>query len=382
MKIVFVSSARYPTEKAYGVTIGETAKAANEIGHESMILTLGSSGIDEYGNRYLGIANHIYAAIENIKVIKWHVFRKYLFSVKSAIFSIHVFFSPKGKAAEIIWTRDIYIALINAIFTKGKKSVLLEIHHPPRGATKFLLFAVSLSKRNYISTISEWHRTELLKILPEIPILLTPMAVPKSYFSLTGVNSFPKASNISICYLGKSQSSGFDNGLDSLLKSISSLIKMNSNFSFTFIGLEEPAVVNLKNLSIELQIPSTRIEFISHVSHTEVPSILENYDFGILPYSENRYNDARFPIKLLEYAACEIAIIATDTLRNRSILGTDKALFYNPEFEFDLVRTVLLALSRKSETKSQIERAKKWASEFTYEKRVNIVIESMRTEVN
>ena len=49
-KIIFLTPARYPTEKAYGVTTGNTIEALSRAGARAEIWNRDYSGTDEYGN--------------------------------------------------------------------------------------------------------------------------------------------------------------------------------------------------------------------------------------------------------------------------------------------------------------------------------------------
>ena len=64
MKFLFVCESRYPTPKAYGVTIGRTAESARRLGHDVTILTPNFKGIDSYGNYALPAISKIYNFIE------------------------------------------------------------------------------------------------------------------------------------------------------------------------------------------------------------------------------------------------------------------------------------------------------------------------------
>ena len=50
MKVDFLLTSSYPTEKAYGVTTSETAKAIREMGIDTRILSVGSSNSDSAQN--------------------------------------------------------------------------------------------------------------------------------------------------------------------------------------------------------------------------------------------------------------------------------------------------------------------------------------------
>lgn len=378
MKIVFVSSARYPTEKAYGVTIGETAKAANKIGHESMILTLGSSGIDEYGNEYIGISNHILKQLEKTKNIKSKIAQKYFFNFKSLFFSQTVFKTIKFEEIDILWTRDIFLAFFNLFRRNGNLKLILEIHHIPKGFTNLILKLVILKSNNIVVTISEFHKAELRKTLQNNSIVIAPMSVPTHFFSHSKTISFPSQQRLRICFLGKYSSSGFSNGLESLLNSVHMLEEFDFKFNFTFIGLEPEFATTLQKMVEKLKFSNGKIEFISHVSHTALPEMLRGYDIGVIPYPESSYNNGRIPIKIFEYAACKVAILATKTTAHLRILDDSIATFYNNNEISNFATLVNEMMDNSDFTEKKIESSYNWAKKFDYQHRVSNVLRQIQ----
>src|SRR5690606_2133606 len=46
-----------------------------------------------------------------------------------------------------------------------------------------------------------------------------------------------------------------------------------------------------------------------HVSHEQIPSYIQKFDVGILPYLSNDYNRGVFPLKFVEYLACGVPVV-------------------------------------------------------------------------
>ena len=60
-----------------------------------------------------------------------------------------------------------------------------------------------------------------------------------------------------------------------------------------------------------------------------IPEMLREFDIGVIPYPESVYNNGRIPIKIFEYAACKVAILASETTAHQRILSESIATFYN-----------------------------------------------------
>ena len=106
---------------------------------------------------------------------------------------------------------------------------------------------------------------------------------------------------------------------------------------------------------------------------------MSKIEIGLVPYPETTYNSRRFPIKLVEYAARGILILASDTLAHREILTEDIAYFYPQQSEFGLEAALNLINSDIDEANRKIKNAHLWAQRFTYGSRVKGVIQEMHT---
>ena len=83
------------------------------------------------------------------------------------------------------------------------------------------------------------------------------------------------------------------------------------------------------------------IKFESHVKHDQVPMFLKDVSIGLIPYEKTEYNNQRFPIKALEYAASRVTILATDIPINKEILSGEVCYFYSPDTPGDLCRALI-----------------------------------------
>jgi glycosyltransferase involved in cell wall biosynthesis len=192
------------------------------------------------------------------------------------------------------------------------------------------------------------------------------MGVPNSFFLTESKHS---SDPVIVGYLGKGISSGHDN---ELLEVIHAAKKLDSTvgFQFKFIGLEASYKEKLKSLASQLEINPSTIIFVDHVEHIDIPSELGTIDIGLLPYGDSAYNSERFPIKVLEYAAAGIPIIATGTLAHRELLDEGFTRFYSKNNSDDLADAIIDVGNRVKQSKQMSETARQFASKFTYDERV------------
>jgi glycosyltransferase involved in cell wall biosynthesis len=192
------------------------------------------------------------------------------------------------------------------------------------------------------------------------------MGVPNSFFLTKKINALDP---VTVGYLGKGVSSGHDN---ELLEIIYAAKKLTSTFEvqFKFIGLEAKYKEKMKSLASQLKISPSTIIFVDHVDHTDIPFELGTIDIGLLPYGESAYNSERFPIKVLEYAAAGLPIIATGTLGHRELLDEEFTRFYSKNNHDDLADAIVYVGNRVKQSKQMSEAARQFASKFTYDERV------------
>jgi len=368
LKIVYLSTSRLPTEKAYGVTVMETSKAARSLGIE---FTVCAPGIK---------SDHVRDQIMSIPAIKFPMFlRNHNFSsLRMAFFRMNSILIPlvaigmkKFYKCEFIWLRDPLSALVLANVLRRKK-ILLEIHHRPVGLS--LSLTKKLSKKNNLSfaALTPKLLAQIQDDVPGINILEAPMGVPESFFKRRDVGI--EKSNFRFLYIGKGESSGFDNGLGVLVGDFGRALELHPHISMTFLGLEPRYQVVITERMVELGIGKEKVMFVDHMPHFQVPLILDSHDVGVLPYLESTYNNERFPIKSLEYAAAELSIMASETDAHISLIGPKNAFFYKPgeikSFEAQVTKlTENFALRTE-----KIINAKIWAENFTYRKRIQRVM--------
>jgi len=369
-KILLVSSSRYPTEKAYGVTVGRSAEAASQMGDKVVIISPTYSGYDYLGNEVVTISNLFSKVIKLFYFITFGSFNILHFYLgRLAVYkkTKKIIFSEKF---DFLWVRDPIIA-----YKAGKKfdlPVLLEIHHIPKKLDLHYCKKISKLKNITFATLTDFHKEELQKkgIFGEIQVI--PMGYSKDFHAKA--LSWPKSdgSKIRVCYLGKSQSNGNDNLIEDMVRSLMVLLRKVSNIELVLIGLEKDFIS--RNLMSDREIlcayQSGRIVITPHVSHLLVPEILKTIDIGVLPYPNTYYNNSRFPIKALEYAASATAIVSSRTESHRGILKEDFASFYDQGDLESLASTILEVINNPTRTLEKLISAQEWAEKFTYSSRV------------
>lgn len=368
MKIVYLSTSRLPTKKAYGVTVLESFKAARRLGIDIEVYAPGSK------------SKQIADQINFVPSLKFPPFLKNasisglrlaLFRLNSVLIPLAALRIRKFRQSEYIWLRDPTSALVLAIINPGKK-ILLEIHHRPAGLSISLFRKLSAIENVSFAAITPKLKAQIEDVIPGIKMLEAPMGVPESFFSVRKTKIDKTVTRY--LYMGKGESSGFDNGLQVFIQDFARALKLYPQISLTFLGLESRFKELLTMQLFDLNVGLGKIIFVDHVPHDQVAKILCAHDVGVLPYPASIYNNERFPIKSLEYAASGLVIIASNIDSHLELIGHSNGFFYIPG-EINSFESQVAKIEKELDLRATKNvSARKWATGFTYEKRVQRVM--------
>jgi hypothetical protein len=308
-KILFLTPARYPTEKAYGVTTGNTLEALSRLGASVEIWNRDYSGTDEYGNHLFQPGKkklpkkRLLYRIDILGVSKWAYVLdqlKFGLSCKVAL--------KKELGNVVVWTRFPLVALVASV-SPNIELVVIELHHQPNFTSRLFLRGLGKLKRLKVAVISQKSKTQFDSLGLGIRTFTLEMSVPEKFIQSA---IHPLTLPAKVCYLGKSKSSGNTNNLEFILSGYSQT-KRASQSKLELVGVESLEASTLAVYAEKLRIPQSSIQFVSHIPHKEVDEYLNGASIGLVPYELNNYNSARFPIKILEYAAKGIWILAPES---------------------------------------------------------------------
>lgn len=368
MKIAYLISARYPTEKAYGVTIGNSLQSLKNMNHQVEIYSWGKARKDMFENSIYSVSkfkNQILLNKYNSKYIA-----KLAFLLNQFLFGLSFVFNFKiVKDFDFYWTRE-PLALLPTILLRERLNILIEIHHKITLSERLSIRLLSLKHHLKIIVLTERSKKYHKKIFESIPIEIVPMGVPNNFFN--NKRRHIKSNCNKFIYIGKGFSNNNDNELNQIIKAAA--LFRNMDINFTFIGLEEDYKSQMIKMAQHCDLNENQVTFINHVRHSDIPNYLYEFDFGMLPYLENTYNEERFPLKMLEYLATGLPIIASSTKSHRSLLSEEFTIFYDSEDPKGLFEALNSAMKLGFDYASMSIKAIEYAKLFTYDIRVDSIL--------
>lgn len=360
-RIGFLVTSRYPTDKAYGITIGRTCEALKKIGVDVYIYAPTNQNRDDFGN-----------IIQDIRP-----FLKRSFPVKENKPRLNTFITQLLDAIRIsqmvrreirangplfIVSRDLIFSVVLSLWLKPGY-VTFEVHRSFSRFRRLYLSPILFFRRLKIVSITEQSFEEWRKCVRMESLSNIPMGVEDTFFQKQLERSYNR--KIAMCFLGKAQSSGFDNGLESFIKILSQISSSKRRIELWLVGLTQEEFACL----YQFEAKYFSLKYVKHINHKQVPNMLKKFSVGVVPYPDNAYHRYRFPIKILEYAAANLSILASDTLAHRKILSDGIAHFFKIDDGESLAKCLDRILHSGEKEKKRTAKAQKWAMAFTYEER-------------
>ncbi|MDP3725648.1 MAG: glycosyltransferase family 4 protein [bacterium] len=375
--IVYISNSRIPTEKAYGVSIAKTCEALALRGVQVLLLAprvRNTSGNDIFS--YYDIKkNFSVRYIPTLDAVKWgwrygFVWNQISFGI--VVFLLYIF----RKRDFVVVTRDEVSGFLLRIFGIP---VYYDMHGFPERF--ILLWRILLKPLSGIITTNDWKVEQChsnLRISKEKMIVARNgfdpelFEVPKSQEVLRRRMNMPSNKPI-VLYTGHLHDW---KGVYVLADAARLMPEVN----FIFVGGTYYHIQDFKKRYQDI----SNIILVGHKPHVDIPFYLKAADILALPNSGSTLKDPRFslytrhdtsPIKMFEYMASGVPIVASDLPSIREILNNKNAVLVKPDSPEDLKRGIETVLRDKNLAMAVSKQALEDVKEYTWEKRAGKIID-------
>jgi glycosyltransferase involved in cell wall biosynthesis len=372
-RITFILASRYPSEKAYAVTSGNTALAISALGYEVKLHGVGKAHTDSFGNHVCGhqgitISALRLAAAGGFPLIR--VLAYYLISIYMAL--VCHFEEKKQLGKRIYWLREPIIAWVLCLLERDSR-VVLELHHMPGGLASKIVAQLLKNGKTTVVAITKHDFLSLREKFDSQAILLAPMSVPTSFLDK---DRSPEDSDFTVVYNGKGTSNGHDNNLFILIDALKLLAKIE-NLKIVFVGLETSYRIRISEYSKQLKISPDKVFYIDHVNHQQIPNFLSRYSVSVVPYPESKYNESRSPLKIIESAACRIPLVVSQTKAHQVFIDSGYVTPFKDGDAQSLATSILKIFEGAPEIQNRVDKAFSFAKENTYDFRARTVLDGM-----
>ena len=383
MKIVYITNARLPTEKAHGVQIVKMTEAFSSLNNDVTIISpyrvqkeishktdiFNFYGIDKNFNHMLinFIDPYLYRPL-----MPKPIYRLYSFIV-------NLFWGFKSARLGNKLKGDFYIFRDNTPFSflfsaLYSKKCVIEFHDIPP-LTSRLIFKLGLifSKKTICFAVTKKLSEDLyrkfgkLKNLDQIYTLHDGVDLKKFTKKKSSENRIP-----TVTYCGSlSKSKGIDLIIDAA--------KLINNVEFIIIGGLKTELDYYKEITINLGV--NNVKFVGQVSYSKVPELLNNSDMLLLPATANEIKSKEYTsaMKLFEYLSVGKPIIASNISSNTEILKNEvNCLLFEPDNPESLAGKIEFLIGNKDLKEKLSNNSSRLALKYSWEERSKKVIDKVK----
>ena len=365
MKLIYLANIRLPTERAHGIQIMKTCESLSNAGSRVvLVVPTRNNNTNNDPFSFYDIKNNFsikrLPCPDLVRFGKPGVFIQYIY------FSLLSLFYSLRSDADVFYSRDELPIWFLSFFNK---KVFWESH---TGKWNFLVS--SITKRCFgVITISNGIKDFLKdKGIKSEKIFVSPDAVDINKFSLNisaeeakEKTGLPKDKKI-IMYTGHLY--GWK-GVDTLGQALKNF---DDKYLFVFVGGTSKHIEDFKRRYDEFG----NLIMVGQVSHEKIPLYLKSADVLVIP-NTGREDISRLytsPMKLFEYMASGVPIVASDLPSIREILDEGSAVFFEPDDSESLTGAIKKVFANSSLSCKLPTKAKDDSKKYSWENRASGII--------
>lgn len=377
MKLLYISNARIPTEKAHGIHIMKMCEAfinynpnaANKIEVE-LILPRRFNHIKEDPFDYYGVErNFKIKKLFCIDLIPWdRYFGYFALWLESLSFALAVFFYLFSQKTDIIYTRDKSLLFLSFF----KKNIVFESHTFPKN---YFLYGLFWKKLKRLVVITQKLKDLFVKrgIVSE-KILVAPdgadieaFDVKCSAFEAREKLGLPHDKKI-ILYTGHL----YEWKGAQILAETSRYLPENAEVYF--VGGTEADIKKFKTKNLNF-----KINVVGHRPYSEIPYWLKAADVLVLPNSGKEEISKYWtsPLKMFEYMAAQKPVVASDLPSIREVLNEENSILVEPDNAQALAGGIKKALENYQLSDRISEKVFRDVQNYTWDKRAEKICQKL-----
>jgi len=371
-KLIYITNARIPTEKAHGYQICKMCEEFSNVGQEvELVVPKRNNNIKDDLFSYYSLKNNFKVRyISSFDFFKWEkILGKYSFYLQSLFFLLNIFISKFQKDA-ILYTRSPEIAWVCSY--KGK--TIYEAHSWPESKIGLLNFF--LKKVYKIVVISNGLKDEFINNgYKEENILVAPDGVDIEKFDI----SISKEEARKKLNLPQDKKIAMYTGHLYKWKGVQTLADaaklLPDDYIIYFVGGtkrdREKFIIKNKEL-----IDKGKIVSVLHQPHNQIPTWLKTADILVLPNSGKEKISSKYtsPLKLFEYMVSKRLMVASSLPSFKEILGNNCCIFFTADDSIDLANKIKTAANSSLNFDNVVGSAYLKTKEYTWKKRANRII--------
>jgi len=401
VNINYFVNIRLPTEKAQGYQICKMCEAFAQNGARVTLVHPYRSQSDPNMHQqtvfdYYGVSETFTVRrLSNIdilcleKILPRRIFIP-LFFVHQLIWGLFAVLKTRGARSDLYITRDIPVAFW---LTRFGLPTVYEIHTVPKRVQRWFLqqIAPHPALQQTIS-LTSFIRQRLIELgFPEKKISVFPDAVDLSMFdglpdreTCRRRLGLPQDRHI-IGYIGRFQTLDMEKGVPELVEAMSQVpLQKGTKPLLLCVGGPMNLVPGYMDHARRLQIDASCLQFVDRVPNCDVPLWIKACDIVTIPWSWTEFS-AYFtsPMKLFEYMAAGVPIVASDLPSMREVLEHKKnACLVEPGNPSALAEGINYVFKHQAFSERISQQASKDVKNFTWNSRAAGILRAAGENTN
>lgn len=385
MKIVYITNARLPTEKAHGVQIIKMIEALSSLNNEVVLIS---------PNRIQNEISHKTSVFDfyNVEKIFEHNLINFMDPYKYRSLMPKFFYRFFSFLVNLLWgiksakigsklNGDFYIFRDNTPFSYlfcaiFSKKCVIEFHDIPPFLSRLIFkLGLMISGKTVCFAVTNklsedlFHKFGKVKNLKKIDTLHDGVDLIKFKNNKIIENSTPL-----LTYCGSLSKS---KGIDLIINSA----KYINNVEFLIIGGLKVDVDHYKKIANDNGVKN--INFIGQVNYSDVPNLLNKSDILLLPSSAKNIKSRNYTsaMKLFEYMSIGKPIIASNIPSNTEILENNlNCLLFEPDNPKSMVEKINTLINDKELNKKITKNSSKLAIKYSWTERSKKMIKRIKID--
>jgi glycosyltransferase involved in cell wall biosynthesis len=338
-KMTYISTARLPTEKAHGYQICKMCEAFADCSVEIILLhphrkqidsALCGQSIFEYYGIYPNFRLETLFGIHNLRGLgkflpQW--FLMLLLLADNLLWGLYAALTAAKENADLYYTRDSSIAFWLA---QLGLPTAYEAHGIPKRGGRWLLHRLARHPALQLTVVlTTYIKKELVAMgFPSEKILVQPDGADLSLFEdLPAKETCRERLRLpqnrpTIGYIGRFQTLEMEKGIPELVQATARLSPIDGKEPLLLcVGGPMEVVPTYLEIARRFNIPEHRLEFRDRVPNREVPLWMRSCDVVTIPWQWTEFSAYyTSPMKLFEYMAAGVPIVASDLPSIREVL--------------------------------------------------------------
>jgi len=395
-RIVYLTNARLPTEKAHGYQICKMCEAFALNGAQVLLLhpyrhqtdprLIGRTVFDYYGVKPIFQVQTLknWDVVVLNRFIPDRIFTP-LFFAHAFVWGYYAALVARRYRADLYYTRDSIVAYW--LVRMGLPTVY-EAHVVPKRGQRWLLRRITRHPSlRLVVALTSFILQEFSDIalgFPSERTIVLPHGVDLDLFEeLPNKVDCRQRLGLDlnraiIGYIGRFRAVRIEKGIPELLTAMGNLSPVDASEPLLLcVGGPMEDVPAYIDLARRIGIPGHRLKFVDRVPNTEVPLWIRSCDLVVLPLTETyMVHVGSMPLKLFEYMAAGVPILATDLPSIRDVLRHNENAWLVPPGDPKALAEGIRHLLKNPELAERLARqAREDVRQYTWKRRAATILQ-------